>query len=90
MIAKYGRDLIHEADHTPVTIDAGNDIHNLGLFLPKEAIVEAGNDIRDTYIQGQNLHKNDVSVVSAKHDIVMSTIGATGPIPGSCTAGRAR
>ena len=72
------RDLIHEADHTSITIDAGNDIHDLGLYLPKMAQIEAGNDIRDTYIQGQNLHKNDVSVISAGHDIVMSTVDASG------------
>ena len=76
------RDLIHEADHTPVTISAGNDIHDLWLYLPKDAQIEAGNDIRDTYIQGQNLHENDVSMVSAGNDIVMSTVGATGPDTG--------
>ena len=72
------RDLIHEADPSPITITAGNDIHDLLLYLPKKADVEAGNDIRNTYIQGQNLHQNDVSIVSAKNDIVMSTVDATG------------
>jgi filamentous hemagglutinin family protein len=66
-------DLIHSADTTPIDIQADSDIHDLALYLPKKALIGAGNDIYDMYVSGQNLNDADVSCIWAGNDIVLST-----------------
>lgn len=70
----YTEDLIHEDDSEPVTICAGGDIANLNLHLPKTARVTAGDDIRDIFVQGQNLNDEDVSMIKAEDDLLICTL----------------
>ena len=70
---------LHAGDTEPVRIVAlAGDIHGNGtsnsqtLYLPKRAIVEAGGDIVDLGIQGQNLAESDVTRIVAGGDIVFN------------------
>ena len=66
-------DLIHLADTTPINVQAGNNIHDLQVYLPKEALIGAGNDIHDVLINGQNLKNTDVSYIWAGNNIMLTT-----------------
>lgn len=60
----------------PITITAGGDIKNLQLFLPIQAQINAGRDIRDIYYVGQNHSASDMTAIQAGRDIYFSS--ATG------------
>ncbi len=64
---------IHLADDIPVSLNAGHDIRNLKLFLPKKAYINAGRDIRDIYLQGQNIATDDMALVKAGRNLFFST-----------------
>jgi filamentous hemagglutinin len=64
---------LHANDDTgPVVIQAGGDIMDLKLVLPKEAEITAGGDIKDIYYLGQNINPSDVSMIRAGGDITFS------------------
>ena len=60
----------HAADMTPATITAGQDIVDLYLNVPKASRIEAGRDIVGLEFFGQNLHPDDLTLVSAGRDFV--------------------
>lgn len=60
---------VHLADEEPVVILAGEDIRNMGFFLPKESHIRAGSNIEDIYYLGQNVHLDDVSLIVAGKDL---------------------
>jgi hypothetical protein len=60
---------MHMEDLQPVTIKAKGDIKNIQLYLPKKAEVQAGRDILDIYLVGQNLHTADVTRIISERDI---------------------
>jgi filamentous hemagglutinin family protein len=69
-------DLIHQNDidrSSPATVSAGRDIQDLNLTVPKSVQVLAGNDVRDMTVRGQNLYADDISLIKAGHDIILST-----------------
>lgn len=63
-----------DADRKAAAISAGRDITNLKLYLPKSVAITAGDDIRDIYVQSNNLMNGDVSLVQAGNDIVLSSV----------------
>ncbi len=62
-------DPLHKNDNEPVEVEAGQDIENLRLYLPKRADITAGRDILDIFYFGQNINPGDVSVMSAGGNI---------------------
>lgn len=64
---------VHQDDPQPVEITSGGDIRNLGLLLPKKAVVTAGRDISNIYFEGQNLEDSDVTLFSAGRDILLQS-----------------
>ena len=60
---------LHGNDATPIKLQAGRDIKNLMLYLPKKAEITAGQDITDIYYFGQNVNQEDVSMIHANRDI---------------------
>jgi hypothetical protein len=62
---------LHTGDTSPVHVYArSGDISGLTLFSAKAAKVVAGYDLTDIALYVQNNSSNDVSVVSAGHDII--------------------
>jgi filamentous hemagglutinin family protein len=67
----HARGLLHKDDPNPVHLYAQNgDVSGLTLFSPKAARILAGHDITDIAFYVQNVSDEDVTVVSAGHDIV--------------------
>ncbi|MFZ5493658.1 MAG: filamentous hemagglutinin family protein [Pseudomonadota bacterium] len=68
---------LHAGDGQPARIAAGGDVIGspiaLSLALPKAALIEAGGDVRDLQLFGQNLAATDLTRVSAGGDVVYST-----------------
>ena len=62
-------DPLHKNDNAAVEVEAGQDIENLRLYLPKKAVITAGRDILDIFYFGQNINIGDVSVMSADGQI---------------------
>jgi len=77
---------LHASDPTgPVIIQAGQDISDLMLYVPKSAGITAGRNITDFYYQGQNINPDDVSAIRAGGDITFSyllTSSQTGLVQG--------
>ncbi len=65
--------LLHANDDTPIVVSAGGDISSLILFLPKEADISAGGNIRDIYYFGQNNSSKDVTMIEAGGSILFSS-----------------
>ena len=67
----HAPDLLHAGDVDPVRLYAGaGNISGLTLFSGKEARVVTGRDITNLALYVQNLHDDDVTVVSAGRDII--------------------
>ncbi|MDD5201323.1 MAG: filamentous hemagglutinin family protein [Terrimicrobiaceae bacterium] len=80
--ALHGKQLLHENDPQPVHLYAqGGDISGLTLFAPKAARIVAGHDITDFSFYVQNISAADVTVVSARRDIV--AYDANSPLRGA-------
>ncbi|ABQ26787.1 filamentous haemagglutinin family protein [Geotalea uraniireducens] len=62
---------------SPITITAGGDIKNLQLFLPKQAQISAGRDVRDIYLVGQNHSASDMTAIQAGRDIFFSSLSGS-------------
>lgn len=62
---------------SPITITAGGDIKNLQLFLPKQAQISAGRDVRDIYFVGQNHSASDMTAIQAGRDIFFSSLSGS-------------
>jgi filamentous hemagglutinin len=73
----------------PIVVSAGGDIVNLGLSVPKEAEITAGQDIINMTYEGQNNSEQDVSKIVANGNIQMlyvnQTTNALGQLEGSRT-----
>lgn len=75
---------LHESDPEPLRIvAAGGDIVGTGgatadLRLSKPAIIQAGRDIRDLHVVGQNLRPEDVTRIEAGRDIIFTIPQSTG------------
>jgi len=74
-LARYHSDpLLHQRDAAPIRIVAasgsieGNG--NRSALFSKSAIVQAALDIRDFWVQGQNLRPSDTTSLSAGRDVV--------------------
>ena len=65
--------ILHGKDVTPVIIHAGGDVRNLRLFVPKSSEVIAGGGIADIFYHAQNVRLDDVTLISAAHDIRFSS-----------------
>lgn len=71
--------LLHRGDTVPIVISAGEnvetggDIVNIGLRLPKMALITAGGDIRFIRYVGQNTDTDNVSVIRAEDDIIVES-----------------
>jgi hypothetical protein len=64
---------VHEDDPVTIMVQAGRDIKNLQLSLPKKAEISAGRDIRDIYYFGQNVNMGDLTQIKAGQDIRFSS-----------------
>jgi filamentous hemagglutinin family protein len=62
-------DPLHMNDNVAVEVEAGQDIEDLRLYLPKKAVITAGRNILDIFYFGQNINTGDVSVMSAGSQI---------------------
>jgi hypothetical protein len=69
---------IHSGDTTPALVVAGGDITELNLSVPKAADIEAGQNIVDLVLAGQNLSPAQATLVSAGHDILYQQTCTTG------------
>jgi filamentous hemagglutinin len=78
--AQIHRNPGNQRDNTTITIHAGRDLADVNLFLPKQAEVSAGRDIRDINYVGQNLGADDLSQVRAGRNIVFSSASAEGAV----------
>ena len=76
--------VLHRDDEEPIRIvartgDIVGPIDDVGgafpfAFLPKRATIEAGRDVRNVWIQGQNVRVSDVTSVRAGRDVVFDTL----------------
>lgn len=67
----YHAEKLHDADQKPIHLFAREgDISGLTLFSPKESMISAGRDITDIALFLQNMHDDDITVISAGRDIV--------------------
>ncbi|MDY6989270.1 MAG: filamentous hemagglutinin family protein [Thermodesulfobacteriota bacterium] len=64
--------LLHASDSVPGILNAGRDIRDLRVAIPKRVEVSAGRDLLDIHLKGQNLSKEDISTVRAGRDIRFS------------------
>jgi len=75
--------LLHAADDTSVVVNAGKNIEDLMLLMPKQADITAGADISDLYYFGHNnsytsnggatYSSDEVTMIKAGGDITFST-----------------
>lgn len=76
--------LLHAGDTEPVRIiarngdvvgvpEASGTVQLSGVF-PKKASIIAGRDVRDLWLIGQNLDRNDVTLVEAGRDVLFSPL----------------
>ncbi|MFH2092679.1 MAG: filamentous hemagglutinin family protein, partial [Pseudomonadota bacterium] len=61
--------VLHKDDYVLAVVEAGNDISNIGLAIPKAATIRAGQDIINLNYSGQNLRKTDETRIMAGRDI---------------------
>lgn len=70
---------LHRDDADAVAILAGHDIKNISFMLPKKGSVRAEHDISNFHYLGQNINADDVTLISAGHDIsLLQPPGYTG------------
>ena len=76
-VVAHGNPPLHGTDTRPVRIAAGGSLLGVpggeSLVLPKAARLEAGADVRDLWLFGQNLATGDVTRIAAGGDVVYST-----------------
>ena len=89
---EHSPDLIHQADKQSVYVVARNgdiavedDSPQIFANLAKPAAFQAGRDIRDVIVVGQNLRPDDTTRFLAGNDIVFATV--RDPISGSIASG---
>ncbi len=73
----------HLGDPYPVRIDAGGDILDMILAVPKQARIWAGQDIINMMFFGQNLLPTDITRIVAGRDITATTTLVTSEVLGS-------
>ncbi|MEY5016604.1 MAG: hypothetical protein RIS92_2962, partial [Verrucomicrobiota bacterium] len=70
--ALHASGLLHAGDLEPVRLSAGTgDISGITLYAPKAASIQAGRDVTDFSLYGQNLSSSDRTVVGAGRDVVL-------------------
>ena len=70
--ALHASGLLHLGDAEPVRLYAGTgDISGITLYAPKMASIQAGRDVTDFSLYGQNLVPTDRTVVGAGRDVVL-------------------
>ncbi|WP_321417715.1 filamentous haemagglutinin family protein [uncultured Desulfobacter sp.] len=80
--------LVREDDYTPAVFEAGNDIRDIQLAVPKAAVLTAGRDIANIKYVGQNIHETDSTVFYAGRDIYFSNTNVSkGNEPGILVGG---
>ena len=76
-VVAHGNPPLHGTDTRPVAIAAGGSLLGVpgavSLVLPKAARLEAGADVRDLWLFGQNLATGDVTRIAAGGDVIYST-----------------
>ncbi len=61
---------VHSNDNEPVRIvTTEGDIKSIQINVPKNAIIQSGNDINNVLLNVQHLNDGDVSIISAGRDI---------------------
>jgi len=68
--------LLHAGDPNPIVINAGSNIENIQLYLPKKADITAGGNISNIFLLGQNLSTGDVTTVEAGGNILFNSTSA--------------
>nr|WP_320191734.1 filamentous haemagglutinin family protein [uncultured Desulfobacter sp.] len=80
--------LVREDDYTPAVFEAGNDIRDIQLAVPKAAVLTAGRDIANIKYVGQNIHETDSTVFYAGRNIYFSNTNVSkGNEPGILVGG---
>ena len=80
--------LVRRDDYTPAVFEAGNDIRDIQLAVPKAAVLTAGRDIANIKYIGQNIHETDSTVFYAGRDIYFNnTRVSKGNEPGILVGG---
>jgi hypothetical protein len=80
--------LVRRDDYTPAVFEAGNDIRDIQLAVPKAAVLTAGRDIANIKYIGQNTHETDSTVFYAGRDIYFNnTRVSKGNEPGILVGG---
>ncbi|ESS73206.1 hemagglutinin-like protein [Methyloglobulus morosus KoM1] len=65
---------VHSQDNVPARfISQEGDINSVQINLPKQAIIEAGRDLKNSPVIIQQINPNDASLISAKRDIIYDT-----------------
>ena len=68
---RHGTSLLHQQDVVPIRLYAVlGDFSGITLFSPKKTLISAGNDISDVALYIQNESPGDISIVSAKGNII--------------------
>lgn len=78
--------MLHQYDTQPVRLfTRSGDIKNIGLYLPKSATLQAGQDISGIALNIQNLNAEDASLIEAGRDLIypVSRDADTGLLPES-------
>lgn len=68
--------ILHAGDDQPIAINAGGDITDLWLFLPKEANVTAGGNIENIYYDSHNDNASDVTKIQAGGNIEFDSVAS--------------
>nr|NJM02622.1 hypothetical protein [Desulfobacula sp.] len=61
---------VHLKNDSRVIVEAGRDIRDVQLTLPKMAMIQAGRDIVDISLVGQNLRAGDTTIIDAGRNIL--------------------
>jgi len=74
---QHHQGITHAGDPEPVRIYTDGNINKAGIFLPKQARINAVGDIIDMFFQGQNIASADTTRIRAGGDIT-ATMGEVG------------
>jgi hypothetical protein len=64
---------LHANDPVPALVSAGDDITGVWLLTSKPATITAGHDVAELILNAQNLRPEDITLISAGHDITYTT-----------------
>ncbi|MCG8553529.1 MAG: filamentous hemagglutinin family protein, partial [Desulfobacterales bacterium] len=85
---RHSDTLVRQDDYTPAVFEAGSDIRDIQLAVPKAAVLVAGRDIANIKYIGQNVHETDSTVFYAGRNIYFSNTNVSkGNEPGILVGG---